>query len=162
MGDADSSGIKVDVVLVIIAFTSLTASIWTWLIAMPIVRPDIVLATSIAVISALVLVLLAAILILLRVQRRISHLETTIASVSADPTPSESVIIVTLSNTERRILNQLEDIGGMLAQDELRRVTGLSRSTLSVALSSLERKSLVTRESQGRTKIVTLEHRVKK
>ena len=47
-----------------------------------------------------------------------------------------------------------------MAQDELRRATGLSKSTLSVTLAGLERKSLVSRTSSGRTKIVQLDKKV--
>ncbi|TFH07421.1 MAG: MarR family transcriptional regulator, partial [Candidatus Thorarchaeota archaeon] len=67
---------------------------------------------------------------------------------------------VTLTNTERRIINRLEDNGGEMAQDELRRATGLSKSTLSVTLSTLERKSIISRVESGRTKTVVLEQKI--
>jgi len=121
------------------------------------------LATTIALTISLVLVVNAAILVLLRLQRRITHLERTIASSSsATQAPSEQLIVVTLSNTERRIINRLEENGGEMAQDELRRTTGLSKSTLSVALSALERKSLVVRVAHGKTKIVRLRSSVRR
>ncbi len=78
---------------------------------------------------------------------------------TATTTP-EKVIVVTLTNTERRIINRLEENEGQMTQDELRRATGLSKSTLSVTLSTLERKSLVSRMESGRTKIVVLEQKV--
>jgi len=111
---------------------------------------------------SLILVLNAAILVVLRLQRRVSQLEDAIATKPEEAeTPSEEqIVVVTLSNTERRIINRLEENGGLMAQDELRRITGLSKSTLSVTLSSLERKSLITRETSGRTKIVYLTHNV--
>ena len=83
---------------------------------------------------------------------------------TAEPMESESTkepaIVVTLSNTERRIINRLEENEGRMAQDELRRATGLSKSTLSVALQTLERKSLIEREASGRTKIVHLRRKI--
>jgi uncharacterized membrane protein len=82
-----------------------------------------------------------------------------VATPVIEPSP-DKVLVVTLTNTERRIINRLEENGGQMAQDELRRATGLSKSTLSVTLSTLERKSLISRAESGRTKIVTLEHNV--
>jgi len=87
-------------------------------------------------------------------------LEGMMVTSDATETPPEKVLVVTLTNTERRIINRLEENGGQMAQDELRRATGLSKSTLSVTLSTLERKSLISRTESGRTKIVTLERDV--
>ena len=128
---------------------------------MPVARDIVFLATTIALVISLVLVLNVAVLVVIRLQRRVSHLEGMMVTSNAQtPTPAEKVLVVTLSNMERRIINRLEENGGQMTQDELRRATGLSKSTLSVTLSTLERKSLISRTESGRTKIVTLEHDV--
>ena len=81
----------------------------------------------------------------------------------SETTPEpERAVVVTLSNTERRIINQLEAAGGTLTQNEIRRLTGLSKSTLSVNLAGLERKSLISRETTGRTKTVHLIRKVER
>jgi uncharacterized membrane protein len=129
---------------------------------MPIAREIVFIATTIALVISLVLVVNVAILALFRMQKRIDRLESVLTE-SRDPTDSsseEEVLIITLSNVERRIINRLEENGGKMTQDELRRVTGLSKSTLSVTLTALERKTLVSREVSGRTKTVNLEKRV--
>jgi uncharacterized membrane protein len=127
---------------------------------MPVAREIVFLATTIALVISLVLVLNVAVLVVIRLQRRVSHLEGMMVTSDATETPPEKVLVVTLTNTERRIINRLEENGGQMAQDELRRATGLSKSTLSVTLSTLERKSLISRTESGRTKIVVLEHDV--
>ncbi len=162
MSRADSYGKRIDVILVLLSIIILSAALWIWIIALPISRETVILATTIALVISLILVLNAAILVVLRLQRRVSQLEDAIATKPEEAeTPSEEqIVVVTLSNTERRIINRLEENGGLMAQDELRRITGLSKSTLSVTLSSLERKSLITRETSGRTKIVYLTHNV--
>jgi uncharacterized membrane protein len=150
------------VVLVLLSIIILSAALWIWIIALPISRETVILATTIALVISLILVLNAAILVVLRLQRRVSQLEDAIATTpETTELPSEEpVVVVTLSNTERRIINRLEENDGLMAQDELRRVTGLSKSTLSVTLSGLERKSLISRETSGRTKIVRLGRKV--
>ena len=162
MSRADSFGKRIDVVLVFLSIIILSAALWIWIVALPISRETVILATTIALVISLILVLNAAVLVVLRLQRRVSHLEDAIATKpeAAEPPQEEPVIVVTLSNTERRIINRLEDNDGFMPQDELRRVTGLSKSTLSVTLSTLERKSIISRTESGRTKIVTLEHSV--
>ncbi len=151
-----------DVLLVIIAVVALSVALWTWIAAAPIEREVVFLATTIALVIALVLVVNVVVLMMFRLQKRITHLEGAISQNDApsQETPEEQVIVVTLTNTERRIINRLEENEGRLTQDELRRTTGLSKSTLSVTLTTLERKSLVDREISGRTKIVTLKRRV--
>ena len=152
----------VDIVLVIAAVLILSVSAWTWIAALPIARETVILATTIALIISLVLIVNVAVLVILRLQRRVTRLEglvTTSEQASSD-IGNERVIVVTLSNVERRIVNRLEENGGQMAQDELRRAVGLSKSTLSVTLSSLERKSLISRETSGRTKTVVLAHKV--
>ena len=149
---------RVDVVLVIISIVTLFAALWTWMLAMPVAKEIVFLATTIALVISLVLVLNVAILVVIRLQRRVSHLEGLMVTTNTQETSPEKVLVVTLSNTERRVINRLEEQGGQMAQDELRRATGLSKSTLSVTLSTLERKSLITRSESGRTKIVTLKH----
>ncbi|MHA2352359.1 MAG: helix-turn-helix transcriptional regulator [Candidatus Thorarchaeota archaeon] len=151
---------RTDIILVIISVVILSAALWTWVSAMPVAREIVFLATTIALVISLVLVLNVAVLVVIRLQRRVSHLEGIMVTSNDKETPPEKVLVVTLTNTERRIINRLEENGGQMAQDELRRATGLSKSTLSVTLSTLERKSLISRTESGRTKIVTLEHDV--
>ncbi|MHA2356047.1 MAG: helix-turn-helix transcriptional regulator [Candidatus Thorarchaeota archaeon] len=162
MSRADSLGKRIDVVLVLVAIIILSAALGIWIIALPISRETVILAVTIALVISLILVLNAAILVVLRLQRRVSQLEDafTVKPEVAEKQAEEEVVVVTLTNTERRIINRLEDNGGFMAQDELRRVTGMSKSTLSVTLSTLERKSLITRETSGRTKIVHLKRKV--
>jgi len=152
----------IDVVLVVASVLILSFSVWTWVNALPIPKETVFLATTIAVVISLVLVVNVAVLVVLRLQRRVTHLESLFTTVDASARESEGdrVLVVTLSNVERRIINRLEESGGQMAQDELRRAAGLSKSTLSVALSSLERKSLVSRQVSGKTKIVVLDRNV--
>jgi uncharacterized membrane protein len=152
----------VDVVLAVAAVLILSISVWNWIAALPIAKEVIFLATTIALVISLVLVANVAVLVVLRLQRRVSRLEGLLVTGETRPHESESegVLVVTLSNVERRVINRLEESGGQMAQDELRRSVGLSKSTLSVALSSLERKSLVSRQVSGRTKIVVLDRKV--
>ncbi|MHA2300034.1 MAG: helix-turn-helix transcriptional regulator [Candidatus Thorarchaeota archaeon] len=162
MSRADSFGKRIDVVLVLVSIIILTAALAIWIIALPISRETVILAVTIALVISLILVLNAAILVVLRLQRRVTRLEDAVTTKSdaIEKRPEELVVVVTLTNTERRIINRLEDNGGFMAQDELRRATGMSKSTLSVTLSTLERKSLVSRETSGRTKIVRLSRKV--
>ena len=154
----------IDVALVIISVIVLLASVWVWLAALPIPRETIFLATTIALIISVILVINVAVLVVLRLQRRVAHLEEMMKidqEVEYIP-KAETAVVVTLSNTERRIINQLEAAGGTMTQNELRRLTGISKSTLSVNLSGLERKSLITRETEGRTKTVHLIRKVER
>jgi len=152
----------IDIVLVVAAVLILSVSVWTWIGALPIAKETVFVATTIALVISLVLVVNVAALVVLRLQRRVTRLEGLLVTSETNPHESEnqSVLVVTLSNVERRIINRLEESGGQMAQDELRRTAGLSKSTLSVALSSLERKSLVSRQVSGRTKIVVLDRKV--
>lgn len=155
---------QIDVALVVVAIVVLLASAWIWLAALPVPRETIFLATTIALIISVILVINVAVLVVLRLQRRVAHLEEMMQSgqeVESAPA-TETAVVVTLSNTERRIINQLEAAGGTMAQNELRRLTGLSKSTLSVNLSGLERKSLISRETEGRTKTVHLIRKVER
>ena len=151
---------RIDIVLVIISVAILFIVLWTWISAMPVAREIVFLATTIALVISLVLVLNVAVLVVIRLQRRVTHLEEMMVTSDTKDVPSDKILVVTLSNTERRIINRLEENGGQMAQDELRRATGLSKSTLSVTLSTLERKSLISRTESGRTKVVTLERDV--
>jgi len=135
-------------------------ALWIWIIAMPVAREIVFLATTIALVISLVLIVNVAILVVIRLQRRVAHLEGLITENEVKESDPERVVVVTLTNTERRIINRLEENGGQMTQDELRRTTGLSKSTLSVTLSTLERKLLVSRIESGRTKIVVLEKKV--
>ncbi|MHA2602649.1 MAG: helix-turn-helix transcriptional regulator [Candidatus Thorarchaeota archaeon SMTZ1-83] len=154
----------IDVALVIISVIVLLASVWVWLAALPIPRETIFLATTIALIISVILVINVAVLVVLRLQRRVAHLEEMMKrDQEVGPIPkTKTAVVVTLSNTERRIINQLEAAGGTMTQNELRRLTGLSKSTLSVNLSGLERKSLISRETEGRTKTVHLIRKVER
>jgi uncharacterized membrane protein len=149
-------------VLVVISVITVVAAILTWIAAMPIAREVVFLATTIALIISLVLVVNVVVLFALRLQRRISHLEGVLAETDSpvEKDREDQVVVVTLTNRERRVLNRLEENGGRMGQDELRRVTGMSKSTLSVTLSTLERKSLISREVVGRTKLVILDRTV--
>ncbi len=153
-----------DVALVVVAIVVLLGSTWVWLAALPIPRETIFLATTIALIISVILVINVAVLVVLRLQRRVAHLEEIMKSDSEiEPIPRpETAVVVTLSNTERRIINQLEAAGGTMTQNELRRLTGLSKSTLSVNLSGLERKTLISRKTEGRTKTVHLMRKVER
>ncbi|MGY5881653.1 MAG: MarR family transcriptional regulator [Candidatus Thorarchaeota archaeon] len=151
---------RFDVILVILSVVTLSAALWTWVTAMPVAQETVFLATTIALVISLVLIVNVAILVVLRLQKRVSDLEDLVIGNATKEEPQERVVVVTLTNTERRIINRLEENGGEMAQDELRRATGFSKSTLSVTLSTLERKSLVSRVESGRTKIVVLEQKV--
>ena len=152
---------RIDVILVILSVVVLSTALWIWVTAMPVAKETVFLATTIALVISLVLIVNVSILVVLRLQKRVSHLEELVANNATKETlHDERVVVVTLTNTERRIINRLEENGGEMAQDELRRVTGLSKSTLSVTLSTLERKSIVSRVESGRTKIVILEQKV--
>lgn len=151
---------RLDIALVIISLGTLSIALWTWITALPVAREIVFLATTIALVISLVLILNVAVLVVIRLQRRVSLLEDMVTNSEIKETIPEKVVVVTLTNTERRIINRLEENGGQMTQDELRRATGLSKSTLSVTLSTLERKTLVTRMESGRTKIVVLEQKV--
>ncbi|MFW9926636.1 MAG: helix-turn-helix transcriptional regulator [Candidatus Thorarchaeota archaeon] len=151
---------RLDIALVIISLGTLSIALWTWITALPVAREIVFLATTIALVISLVLILNVAVLVVIRLQRRVSLLEDMVTNSEITETIPEKVVVVTLTNTERRIINRLEENGGQMTQDELRRATGLSKSTLSVTLSTLERKTLVTRMESGRTKIVVLEQKV--
>ncbi len=162
MSHAGEKSKRIDIILVVISVVTLSIALWTWISAIPVAKEIVFLATTIALVISLVLILNVAVLVVIRLQRRVSHLEGIMMTSTAQDTSPDKVLVVTLNNTERRIINRLEENGGQMAQDELRRATGLSKSTLSVTLSTLERKSLISRKESGRTKIVVLEHDVKK
>ncbi|MHA2359482.1 MAG: helix-turn-helix transcriptional regulator [Candidatus Thorarchaeota archaeon] len=151
---------RLDIILVIVSLVTLSLALWIWISAMPIAREIVFIAATIALVISLVLIVNVAILVVIRLQRRVSHLEGMMSGTETTPITPEKVVVVTLTNTERRIINRLEENEGQMTQDELRRATGLSKSTLSVTLSTLERKSLVSRVESGRTKIVVLEQKV--
>ncbi|MDH4214004.1 MAG: MarR family transcriptional regulator [Candidatus Thorarchaeota archaeon] len=149
-----------DLVLVIFSISILSLALWTWISAIPVEKEVVFLATTIALVISLVLMINVSILVILRLQKRVTDLESLVTEASSKEAPTEKVVVITLTNTERRIINQLEDNGGQMAQDDLRRSTGLSKSTLSVSLTALERKSLVSRIESGRTKMVVLKRTV--
>ena len=151
---------RFDIILVFLSVVTLSGALWVWVTALPVARETVFLASTIALVISLVLIVNVSILVVLRLQKRVSHLEDLVSGNATSEKSQERVVVVTLTNTERRIINRLEENGGEMAQDELRRVTGLSKSTLSVTLSALERKSLVSRVESGRTKRVILEQKV--
>jgi DNA-binding MarR family transcriptional regulator len=151
---------RLDIILVIVSLVTLSFALLIWISAMDIAREIVFLAATIALVISLVLIINVAILVVIRLQRRVSHLEDMMTTAEPKSPPSEKVVVVTLTNTERRVINRLEENEGQMTQDELRRATGLSKSTLSVTLSTLERKNLVSRVESGRTKIVVLEQKV--
>ncbi|TFG32811.1 MarR family transcriptional regulator [Candidatus Thorarchaeota archaeon] len=151
---------KIDIILIILSIGILSAALWTWVSALPVAKDIVFLATTIALVISLVLIVNMSVLVVLRLQKRVSDLEVLIAERNQNQEIPEPIVVVTLTNTERRIINRLEESGGQMTQDDLRRATGLSKSTLSVTLSTLERKSLIKRIESGRTKIVTLEKKV--
>ncbi len=153
---------RLDLALVIVSAVTLGLAAWVWVEARQIAREVAFFATTIALVIALVLVVNVAVLIIVQLHRRVAQLEVALYDNDRQTeTPNDrEVVIVTLTPTERRVINRLEENGGQMTQDELRRTTGLSKSTLSVTLGALERKSLITREVSGRTRIVTLVQRV--
>lgn len=151
---------RIDVILVILSIIILFAALWTWVSALQVAIEVVFLATTIALVISLVLIVNIAILVVLRLQKRVSDLEVLVAGANPAQERSDPVVVITLTNTERRIINRLEENNRQMTQDDLRRATGLSKSTLSVTLSTLERKSLIRRIESGRTKIVTLEKKV--
>ncbi len=161
MAERRPSLTRADFVLMAVSIVTLSVAIWIWFVAMPIAREIVFLVTTLALVIALVLVVNVAILLVIQLQKRVTHLEEAISEKGNQEGDADyRVIVVTLTNTERRIINRLEENGGTMAQDDLRRATGLSKSTLSVTLGALERKSLIRREQSGRTKIVILEHSI--
>lgn len=152
------TNIIVDFALVVLAVIVLAIAAWTWLAVFPVAQQVVLVAMTSAVVASLVLVVSALFLLVLRLRSRVARLEQYVAQPagSSGATRLSIAEVVTLSNVERRIINCLEDSPEGLAQDELRRTTGLSKSTLSVALTDLERKSLIARQDLGRTKVVRL------
>lgn len=163
MSPKPNASIIVDLALVFLAVVVLTVSAWTWLVVFPIAQQVVLVAISSAVVASLVLMVSALSLLVLRLRSRVARLEQYVAqsTSSSGATRLSIAEVVTLSNVERRIVNCLEQSPEGLAQDELRRTTGLSKSTLSVALTDLERKSLVARQDLGRTKVVKLIREIK-
>jgi uncharacterized membrane protein len=155
---------RLDIILVVVAVSVLGAALWLWLAALPIAREIVFIATTIALVISLVLIVNVLILVMFRLQKRLTQLEATIGKAAGSETAStqEPITVVTLTNVERRIINRLEENGGSMSQDDLRRATGLSKSTLSVTITALERKSIIEREVNGRTRTVTLRRAVTK
>jgi uncharacterized membrane protein len=153
----------VDLTLVVLAVVVLAVSAWTWLSVSPVAQQIVLVAITSAVVASVVLMVSALFLLVLRLRSRVARLEQYVAQPS---TPSASprlsiAEVITLTNVERRIINRLEESPEGLTQEDLRRTTGLSKSTLSVALTDLERKSLIVRQELGRTKMVRLIREVK-
>lgn len=152
-----------DLALVLLAIVVLAIAAWTWLAVFPIAQQVVLLAITSAVIASLALMVSALFLLVLRLRSRVARLEQYVAQPADSPGSARLSIaeVVTLTNVERRVINRLEERPDGLTQEELRRTTGLSKSTLSVALADLERKSLVVRQELGRTKVVRLIREVK-
>ncbi|MFX1561855.1 MAG: helix-turn-helix transcriptional regulator [Promethearchaeota archaeon] len=153
-----------DILLFMLAIIVLGIAGWTWIVVVPVAHEIVFIAITFALIASLILMLSAVVLVVLSLRSRVKRLEHLVDQTATSPEPVSQapVQVVTLSNVERRILNRLEEEGGALTQEKLRRVTGLSKSTLSVALGDLERKSLITRKDYGRTKIVNLVRKIRR
>lgn len=153
-----------DLLLFVLAIVVLGVAGWTWVIVFPFAQEIVFFAITFALIASLVLVFSAVVLVVMRLRSRVARLEQFVGhpSTIAESEVQAPVQVVTLSNVERRILNRLEEEGGSLAQDRLRRATGLSKSTLSMALGNLEAKSLISRRKYGRTKLVTLVRKIRR
>ncbi len=151
---------RIDIILIIISVLVLFVSVWTWIVSSSIAREVVFLATTVSLVISLILIINVIVMVILRMQRRIADLEVRLSENNAQSKPNASahdqIMIVTLNNTERRIINTLKENGGQMTQEELRRLTGLSKSTLSVTLSTLERKSIISRSVTGRTKLIVL------
>jgi uncharacterized membrane protein len=152
-----------DLALVVLAVIVLAIAAWTWLSVSPVAQQVVLFAITSAVVASVVLTVSALFLLVLRLRSRVARLERYVTQPStASTSPRLSIAqVITLTNVERRIINRLEESPDGLTQDDLRRTTGLSKSTLSVALTDLERKSLIARQELGRTKIVRLVREVK-
>jgi len=65
-----------------------------------------------------------------------------------------------LTPRERSILDVLIKHGGRMTQAEMRSETGAPKSSLTMALISMEKRNLVTRREWGRTNVVVLSERL--
>jgi uncharacterized membrane protein len=153
-----------DVLLFVLAIVVLGIAGWTWIVVVPVAHEIVFFAITFALIASLVLMLSAVVLVVFSLRSRVKHLEQLVGqtTTTSNQVTQAPVQVVTLSNVERRILNRLEEEGGSLTQEKLRRATGLSKSTLSVSLGDLERKSLIARKEYGRTKLVTLVRKIRR
>lgn len=68
-------------------------------------------------------------------------------------------VIDTLTPRERSIIEALINHGGRMTQTEMRYETGAPKSSLTMALISLEKRKLVTRREWGRTNVVEISKR---
>ncbi|MEM2141815.1 MAG: MarR family transcriptional regulator [Candidatus Thorarchaeota archaeon] len=151
-----------DVLLVLLSLVMMFAALWMWFMSRSIGLEVVLLATTAALVISLLAVLATLALLILRLQEKIVDLELRVMN-SLEPSKdsaTEQVILVALNNVERRILNCLEEHGARMTQDDIRRAVGVSKSTLSTALSSLERKQIIEREIDGRKKTVILRRSV--
>ena len=98
---------RIDIILVFLSIVTLSTALWIWITAMPVARETVFLATTIALVIALVLIVNVSILIVLRLQKRVSTLEELVTGTATKESPQEKIVVVTLTNTERRIINRL-------------------------------------------------------
>jgi uncharacterized membrane protein len=68
-------------------------------------------------------------------------------------------VIDTLTPRERSIVEVLIKNGGRMTQTDMRYETGAPKSSLTMALISLEKRKLVTRREWGRTNVVEISER---
>ncbi|MFX0068933.1 MAG: helix-turn-helix transcriptional regulator [Candidatus Hodarchaeota archaeon] len=148
-------GLSVDIILIIVSFVLLGVAILLWYSATVAGQNIMILITSITILLSVILIFDATLLIMNRLKARVERLEI-VVDPELQSQQEPQVRLVTLSNSERRVLNQLRSLDGPLTQRELQDHTGLSKATLSVALSSLEMKGIVQRDQVGRTNVVSL------
>ncbi|MFX0097112.1 MAG: helix-turn-helix transcriptional regulator [Candidatus Hodarchaeota archaeon] len=148
-------GLNVDIILIIVSFVLLGAAILLWYSSIMAGQNIMVLITSITMLLSVILIFDAIMLIMNRLKARVERLEI-VVDPDLQSQQEPQVRLVTLSNSERRVLNQLRSLNSPLTQRELQDQTGLSKATLSVALSSLEMKGIVQRDQVGRTNVVSL------
>jgi uncharacterized membrane protein len=72
------------------------------------------------------------------------------------PTSEMQKVIETLSENEKVIVNALLKEGGKLTQANIRRETGIAKSSLSGILNALQRKNMIKKREYGRTNLIEL------
>ncbi len=154
----------IDLFFVGLALVILVLVGWTWITVFPLAQQFVLFVIGVTLVVSVLFLIGALLLVVVRLRARIVHLEDIMSQQRNDNalTSRTSVQVITLSNVERRILNRLEEEGGSVVQDQLRRITGLSKSTLSVTLTNLERKALIRRRNFGRTKLIELIQKVRR
>jgi DNA-binding HxlR family transcriptional regulator len=70
-----------------------------------------------------------------------------------------AAVMTTLTDREQSVLKALLKHGGKMTQAEIKHETGISKSSLSGILTSLERRKVITKNELGRTNIIELSDR---